>query len=61
MRIRKGKIKRDRQGPPSDLGGKRVLVDVFSCARELDDEIKVAYPANYSMDLAARMGSGFDV
>ncbi|NYT02204.1 MAG: alpha-glucan family phosphorylase [Methanosarcinales archaeon] len=46
---------------PRDLQGKRLIEEIFSRMRELQGEIKIAYLADYDMDIAARMVAGVDV
>ncbi|MEM2905929.1 MAG: alpha-glucan family phosphorylase [Candidatus Bathyarchaeia archaeon] len=46
---------------PKDERGKRLIEEVFSYIHRLRDEVKIAYLANYDMNLAARLVSGVDV
>jgi starch phosphorylase len=46
---------------PKDDGGKEVIRHVFEAARRLGDNVKVAYLANYDMELAKLLTAGSDV
>jgi starch phosphorylase len=60
---RRGKIQLIFAGKahPRDEAGKQIIREIFKTADLLKDEIKIAFLANYDMDLAAKMVSGVDV
>src|SRR3990172_1536431 len=46
---------------PRDDSGRKLIEQIFGYMQKLKDEIKIAYLANYDMDLAAKLVSGVDV
>jgi starch phosphorylase len=46
---------------PRDEGGKRLIEQIYSYARQLKGDIEVVYLENYDMDIAAKMVGGVDV
>jgi starch phosphorylase len=46
---------------PRDDSGRKLIEQIFGYMQELKGEIKVAYLANYDMDLSAKLVSGVDV
>ena len=46
---------------PRDEGGKRLIEQIYSFARQLKGDVEVVYLENYDMDIAAKMVSGVDV
>jgi starch phosphorylase len=60
---RKGRIQLIFAGKahPRDDSGRKLIEQIFGYVQELKGEIKIAYLANYDMDLAAKLVSGVDV
>lgn len=46
---------------PRDEGGKRLIEQIYSYAKQLKDYVEIVYLEDYSMDIAAKMVSGVDV
>ncbi len=46
---------------PRDEGGKRLIEQIYTYARQLRDDMEVVYLENYNMDTAAKMVGGVDV
>ncbi len=46
---------------PKDVGGKRLIEEIFGYAKKLEGETKIAYLQDYDMALAAKLVSGVDV
>jgi starch phosphorylase len=46
---------------PRDGGGKRLIEQIYSYAKQLKGEIEIVYLENYDMDIAAKMVGGVDV
>jgi starch phosphorylase len=46
---------------PRDEGGKRLIEQIYSYARQLKGDVEVVYLENYDMDIAAKMVGGVDV
>jgi starch phosphorylase len=59
----KGKIQAVFAGKahPRDEGGKRLIEQIYSYARQLKGDIEIVYLENYDMDIAAKMVGGVDV
>jgi len=60
---RKGRIQLIFAGKahPRDDSGRKLIEQIFGYIQTLEGEIKIAYLANYDMDLAAKLVSGVDV
>jgi len=60
---RKGKFQAIFAGKahPRDEGGKRLIEQIYSYAKQLKDDVEIVYLEDYSMDIAAKMVSGVDV
>ena len=46
---------------PRDEGGKRLIEQIYSYARQLKGDVEIVYLENYDMDIAAKMVGGVDV
>jgi starch phosphorylase len=46
---------------PRDEGGKRLIEQIYSYAKQLKDDVEIAYLENYDMSIAAKMVGGVDV
>jgi len=46
---------------PRDLGGKKIIKEVFQNIRKLKGKIKIVYLANYNIEMAKKITSGVDV
>jgi len=46
---------------PRDEGGKRLIEQIYSYARQLKSDLEIVYLENYDMDIAAKMVGGVDV
>ena len=46
---------------PRDDGGKRLIEQIYSYAKQLKEDIEIVYLEDYSMDIAAKMVSGVDI
>ena len=46
---------------PRDEGGKRLIEQIYSYAKQLKDDIEIVYLEDYSMNIAAKMVGGVDV
>ena len=60
---RKGKFQAIFAGKshPRDEGGKRLIEEIFSFAKQLKNDVEVVYLENYDMDIASKMVAGVDV
>ncbi|MCW3999581.1 MAG: alpha-glucan family phosphorylase [Candidatus Bathyarchaeota archaeon] len=59
----KGKIQAVFAGKahPRDIGGKRLIEQIYGYAKQLRGDLEVVYLENYDMDIAAKMVGGVDV
>jgi len=46
---------------PRDEGGKRLIEQIYSYAKQLKDDVEIVYLENYDMSIAAKMVGGVDV
>ena len=46
---------------PRDIGGKQLIEQIYSYAKQLKGEMEIVYLENYDMDIAAKMVGGVDV
>ncbi len=46
---------------PRDEGGKRLIEQIYSYAKQLKGDVEIVYLENYDMDIAAKMVGGVDV
>ena len=46
---------------PRDEGGKRLIEQIYSYAKQLKEDIEIVYLEDYSMGIAAKMVSGVDI
>ena len=46
---------------PKDEGGKRLIEQIYSYAKQLKEDIEIVYLEDYSMGIAAKMVSGVDI
>ena len=46
---------------PRDVGGKRMIEQIYSYAQQLKGDVEIVYLENYSMNIAAKMVEGVDV
>ncbi len=46
---------------PRDEGGKRLIEQIYSYAKQLKDDIEIVYLEDYSMNIASKMVGGVDV
>jgi len=46
---------------PRDVGGKRLIEQIYSYARQLKGDVEIVYLENYDMDIAAKIVGGVDV
>ena len=60
---RKGKFQAIFAGKahPRDEGGKRLIEQIYSYAKQLKDDVEIVYLENYDMSIAAKMVGGVDV
>lgn len=60
---RKGKFQVIFSGKahPRDEGGKRLIEQIFSYAKQLKDDIEIVFLEDYNMDIASKMIGGVDV
>ena len=60
---RKGKIQAIFAGKahPRDSGGKTLIEQIYSYAKQLEGDVEVVYLEDYNMDIAAKMVGGVDV
>jgi starch phosphorylase len=60
---RKGKFQAIFAGKahPRDEGGKRLIEEIFSFAKQLKNDVEVVYLENYDMEIASKMVAGVDV
>jgi len=59
---RKGKFQAIFAGKahPRDEGGKRLIEQIFSFAKQLKNDVEIVYLENYDMDIASKMVAGVD-
>jgi len=60
---RKGKFQAVFAGKahPRDEGGKRLIEQIFSIAKQLKSDVEIVYLENYDMNIASKMVGGVDV
>jgi len=60
---RKGKFQAIFAGKahPRDEGGKRLIEQIFSYAKQLKNDVEIVYLENYDMNIASKMVGGVDV
>jgi starch phosphorylase len=60
---RKGKFQAIFAGKahPRDEGGKRLIEQIYSYAKQLREDVEIVYLENYDMSIAAKMVGGVDV
>jgi len=60
---RKGKFQAVFAGKahPRDEGGKRLIEQIFSYAKQLKSDVEIVYLENYDMNIASKMVGGVDV
>jgi starch phosphorylase len=60
---RKGKFQAVFAGKahPRDEGGKRLIEQIYSYARQLKDDVEIVFLEDYNMDIASKMVGGVDV